>query len=76
MAKTELNIKKQKSKGKKRKHETPAAGSDDEVANKSLIVEQKPQVESEEQTDEQTSRKGNLFISNTPGTSQITGSIL
>lgn len=76
MAKTELNVKKQKSKGKKRKHETPAAGSDDEVANKSLIVEQKPQVESEEQTDEQTSRKGKLFIRNAQETSQITGSIL
>ncbi|TDG47169.1 hypothetical protein AWZ03_006434 [Drosophila navojoa] len=39
MARTELDMKKQKRKAKKRKHETQAVPSDDEVANKSLIVE-------------------------------------
>lgn len=66
MAKTELDIKKQKRKGKKRKHETLAAGSDDEVADKSVIVEEKPQVQSETQTSEQTLRKGKLYFSNNP----------
>ncbi|KAH8418262.1 hypothetical protein KR222_007635 [Zaprionus bogoriensis] len=62
MARTELEIKKQKRKAKKRKHETPAAGSDDEVANKSLIVEEKPQVQRETQTEEPTSRKSKQFV--------------
>jgi len=57
MARTELEPKKQKRKAKKRKH----ASSDDEVANKSLIVEQQPVQKPEKQagTDaEQTARKG------------------
>lgn len=66
MAKTELDIKKQKRKGKKRKHETQAAGSDDEVANKSVIVEEKPQVQRETQIDEEIIRKGKLYFRNIP----------
>ncbi|XP_030570857.1 uncharacterized protein C7orf50 homolog [Drosophila novamexicana] len=55
MARTELEIKKQKRKAKKRKHDTQPAGSDDEVANKSLIVEE--QVAAEAQAKEQLPRK-------------------
>ncbi|XP_034110527.1 uncharacterized protein C7orf50 homolog isoform X1 [Drosophila albomicans] len=51
MARTELEPKKQKRKSKKRKHEATQGSSDDEVANKSLIVDEQPeetQVEPEE----------------------------
>ncbi|ALC42907.1 CG15877 [Drosophila busckii] len=50
MARTEQDSKKEKRKAKKRKHEVPpvGSGSDDEtVADKSLIVEERPQQESE-----------------------------
>lgn len=61
MARTELEPKKQKLKAKKRKH----ASSDDEVANKSLIVEQQPVQKSETQVEEQTPHKGiNKVINN------------
>ncbi|EDV96818.1 uncharacterized protein C7orf50 homolog [Drosophila grimshawi] len=56
MARTELEIKKQKRKAKKRKHETQAAGSDDEVADKSVIVEEQ-QVASESQMEQDAPRK-------------------
>lgn len=62
MARTELEIKKQKRKAKKRKHETQSVPSDDEVANKSLIVEE--QVAEGTQTEEKQLRKSKKLIPN------------